>query len=48
MKFKTYKSGLLAAICTFTFSQGVSADTWSYQFPHINATGDIPGYCSYE
>ena len=48
MKFKTYKSGLLAAICTFTFSQGVSADTWSDQFPHIKATGDIPGDCSYE
>ena len=48
MKFKTYKSGLLAAICTFTFSQGVSADTWSDQFPHIKGTGDIAGECSYE
>ena len=24
------------------------ADKWSDQFPHIKATGDIPGDCSYE
>ena len=30
------------------FSPIAYADKWSDQFPHIKATGDIPGDCSYE
>ena len=30
------------------FSPVAYADKWSDQFPHIKATGDIAGDCSYE
>ena len=43
---KTYVTALISAL--LVFSPVAYADKWSDQFPHIKATGDIPGECSYE
>ena len=43
---KTYVTALISAL--LIFSPVAYADKWSDQFPHIKATGDIPGECSYE
>jgi multiple sugar transport system substrate-binding protein len=46
---KIIKTCLSAAISSvLIFSPMAYADKWSDQFPHIKATGDIPGDCSYE
>ena len=46
---KTIKTYVVALISTLlVFSPVAYADKWSDQFPHIKATGDIPGECSYE
>ena len=46
MKLKTFVSTLASVL--LIGSQVAYADKWSDQFPHIAATGDIPGMCSYE
>ena len=44
---KIIKTCLTALISSMMiFSPMVYADKWSDQFPHIKATGDIPGDCS--
>ena len=43
---KTCVTALISAL--LVFSPVAYADKWSDQFPHIKATGDIPGECSYE
>ena len=43
---KTYVVALISAL--LVLSPVAYADKWSDQFPHIKATGDIPGECSYE
>ena len=43
---KTFATALLSGL--MVFSPVAYADKWSDQFPHIKATGDIPGMCSYE
>ena len=43
---KTCATALISAM--LVFSPVAYADKWSDQFPHIKATGDIPGECSYE
>ena len=43
---KTCATALISAL--LVFSPVAYADKWSDQFPHIKATGDIPGECSYE
>ena len=43
---KTCVTALISAL--LVFSPVAYADKWSDQFPHIKATGDIPGDCSYE
>jgi len=43
---KTLATALLSGL--MVFSPVAYADKWSDQFPHIKATGDIPGMCSYE
>ena len=46
---KIIKTCLSAAISSvLIFSPMAYADKWSDQFPHIKATGDIAGDCSYE
>ena len=46
---KTIKTCVTAIISALlVFSPVAYADKWSDQFPHIKATGDIPGDCSYE
>ena len=46
---KIIKTCLTAVISSMMiFSPMAYADKWSDQFPHIKATGDIPGDCSYE
>jgi len=46
---KLMKTCLTAIISSLMiFSPMAYADKWSDQFPHIKATGDIPGDCSYE
>ena len=46
---KIIKTCLSAAISSvLIFSPMAYADKWGDQFPHIKATGDIPGDCSYE
>ena len=46
---KIIKTCLTAIISSvMIFSPMAYADKWSDQFPHIKATGDIPGECSYE
>src|SRR6056300_429887 len=46
---KIIKTCLTAIISSvMMFSPMAYADKWSDQFPHIKATGDIPGDCSYE
>ena len=46
---KIMKTCLTALISSLMiFSPMAYADKWSDQFPHIKATGDIPGDCSYE
>ncbi|MDB2436935.1 hypothetical protein N9W29_01080 [Candidatus Pelagibacter bacterium] len=42
---KTCLSAMISGILIFSPAY---ADKWSDQFPHIKATGDIPGDCSYE
>ena len=45
---KLMKTCLTAIISSLMiFSPMAYADKWSDQFPHIKATGDIPGDCSY-
>ena len=46
MKLKTLISALASVL--LIGSQVAHADKWGDQFPHIAATGDIPGMCSYE
>ena len=46
MKLKTLISTLASVL--LIGSQAAYADKWGDQFPHIAATGDIPGMCSYE
>ena len=46
MKLKTFVSTLASVL--LIGSQVAYADKWGEQFPHIAATGDIPGMCSYE
>ena len=46
MKLKTLVSTLASVL--LIGSQAAYADKWGDQFPHIAATGDIPGMCSYE
>ena len=46
MKLKTFVSTLASVL--LIGSQVAYADKWGDQFPHIAATGDIPGMCSYE
>ena len=49
MKMKTIKTCVTALISALLVLSPVAyADKWSDQFPHIKATGDIPGECSYE
>ena len=44
---KIIKTCLTAVISSMMiFSHMAYADKWSDQFPHIKATGDIPGDCS--
>ena len=43
---KTCLSAVISSV--MIFSPLAYADKWSDQFPHIKATGDIPGDCSYE
>ena len=43
---KTYVVALISAL--LILSPVAYADKWSDQFPHIKATGDIPGECSYD
>ena len=44
---KITKTCLTAVISSMMiFSPMAYADKWSDQFPHIKATGDIPGDCS--
>ena len=43
---KTCLSAIISGV--LIFSPMAYADKWSDQFPHIKATGDIPGDCSYE
>ena len=43
---KTYVVALISAL--LVLSPVAYADKWSDQFPHIKATGDIPGECSYD
>ena len=46
---KIIKTNVIALISILLiFSPVAYADKWSDQFPHIKATGDIPGECSYE
>ena len=40
---KTYVVALISAL--LVLSPVAYADKWSDQFPHIKATGDIPGDC---
>ena len=42
---KTCLSAMISGILIFSPAY---ADKWSDQFPHIKATGDISGDCSYE
>ena len=42
---QTCVTALISAL--LVFSPVAYADKWSDQFPHIKATGDIPGDCSY-
>ena len=46
MKLKTLISTTASVL--LISSQMAYADKWGEQFPHIAATGDIPGMCSYE
>lgn len=46
MKLKTLVSTVVSVL--LIGSQAAYADKWGDQFPHISATGDIPGMCSYE
>ncbi|MDA8711265.1 extracellular solute-binding protein [Alphaproteobacteria bacterium] len=46
MKLKTLVSTMASVL--LISSQAAYADKWGDQFPHIAATGDIPGMCSYE
>ena len=43
---KTCLSAIISGV--LMFSPVAYADKWSDQFPHIKATGDIAGDCSYE
>ena len=45
MKLKTLISALASVL--LIGSQVAHADKWGDQFPHIAATGDIPGTVSY-
>ena len=46
---KIIKTCLTAVISSvLMFSPMAYADKWGDQFPHIKATGDIAGDCSYE
>ena len=45
MKLKTLVSTMASVL--LIGSQAAYADKWGDQFPHIAATGDIPGMCSY-
>ena len=42
---KTCLSAMISGVLIFS---PAFADKWSDQFPHIKATGDISGDCSYE
>ena len=46
MKLKTLISTMASVL--LIGSQAAYADKWGDQFPHIAATGDIPGMCSYD
>ena len=46
---KTIKTFVTAIVSAMLILSPVAyADKWGDQFPHIKATGDIPGDCSYE